>query len=554
MEDNYFETLFNYEPPVDEEQGEFVDVTPIPNFTPKQATQAPMDIDTGMLDKYEGTTFYGQLSRSEVMRMVYFDKDETKITGFNEMEIKKYFSDMNYYYQSDKITGGMTYNPYTKTWATYSAYEALLKLIQTTLENEAPAIRSMLKQKHLIDISNMVVQEVKGKQITSDLFDKGQDEIYLLGLPNAQTYDFRTNEIRDSLKEDYIMARTDIMPIPYDYKNEKNIVSEWFEWLIGDSVKTVEQYIGYAMCRTNKIAQKFMVFTDDKTDTNSKSGGNGKSTMLDVIQMLFSDSMKSTFDLAELTKNDNKFTTSGFYTKQLSVDTDSGATYLKNTNTIKKITGGDNVKAEFKGEKQFTYKSYCKLIFSTNTLPRFGDTSDGFQRRMLPIAFLRDLTSPETPDSKYSKAHFDYNKFTNDKEIMGKFMWKCIQEFRDIWFIDGEEQTQVTIYEADSTKSLLRFWNDDNDQLSEFVENEIEYTGDRGDKINIDMIRKLYNEFCDDLRIREPISARNLPKQLTKSLKHKFEDSNPEYKKVRIGDTTTRGYVGFKFKNATDEK
>lgn len=552
MEDNYFDTLFQYEPPVDD--NEFVDVTPLPNFTPQQATQAPMNIDTEIIDKYNNTTLVGQVNKSEVMRMVQFNKDGDKITGFDEMAMKKYFTDMNYYYQSDKITGGMTYNPYTKTWATYSAYEALLKLIQTTLESEAPAIRSLLKQKHLIDISNMVVQEVKGKQITNDLFDKGQDEIYLLGLPNAKTYDFRTNEIRESEKEDFIMTRTDIMPIPYDYKNEKNIVSEWFEWLVGDSVKTVEQYIGYAMCRTNKVAQKFMVFTDDKTDSNSKSGGNGKSTMLDVIQMLFSDSMKSTFDLAELTKNDNKFTTSGFYTKQLSVDTDSGATYLKNTNTIKKITGGDNVKAEFKGEKQFTYKSYCKLIFSTNTLPRFGDSSDGFQRRMLPIAFLRDLTSPETPDSKYSKEHFDYLKFTNDPEIMGKFMWKCIQEFRDIWFIDGVEQTQATIYEAESTKSLLAFWNNDNDQLSEFVDNELEYTGNKDDKINIEMLRKLYNEFCDELRIKEPVSARNLPKQLTKSLKHKFPNSYPDYKKIRLGGTTTYGFEGFKFKKAPKTK
>ena len=59
---------------------------------------------------------------------------------------------------------------------------------------------------------------------------------------------------------------------------------------------------------------------------------------------------------------------------------------LDQVDEIKKITGEDPVKGEYKGGKSFWFKSYAKLIFSANEMPiNHDEKSDAFYRRMITI-------------------------------------------------------------------------------------------------------------------------------------------------------------------------
>ncbi|MBF0848033.1 DNA primase, partial [Streptococcus danieliae] len=52
------------------------------------------------------------------------------------------------------------------------------------------------------------------------------------------------------------------------------------------------------------------------------------------------------------------------------------STNIKDTSTIKKIASGDSIDAEEKGKPKFSFTPYCKLIFSSNTIPKIGTGDD----------------------------------------------------------------------------------------------------------------------------------------------------------------------------------
>lgn len=547
VNDTYLESLEHLE----EAENELNEFFTNSDFVP----QAPngnnaMEVNEDLQEAYQMSTVIGQLQHSEIGSFINYDDKKGRIVEFYEPLLKSYLVEKGMYYESAELKTGMTYNPEQKTWITENTTESLISLIEKIFVAQTPLLLPNLKQKDFENFAKMVVQETKARYNKDDFMGAESNEQYLVGLPDKMTYDFRDNTIRESVQRDYIIERTTYMPIQHDWKNETNEISEWLEFLVGDSATTIEQYIGYAFSRTNKPCQAFMIMTDDKNDINSKSGGNGKSSVISLIQSMFSRSMQTVFETSDLTDGKNKFAQSQFYTKQLAVDSDMELPYIKNSGALKRLTGGDNVKGEFKGKDAFQFNAYCKIIISTNTLPRFADNTDGFQRRLAPVAFKRNFIDVNSYDAKYSKEHFpNYHSYTKDNELMGKFMWRCIQQYRELWFKDGKEVSEkIDLYQSETSKALLQLWNDDNDSLSEFVEDNFEFTGDENDKINITAIRELYFKYCEDLRIKDPISVKNLPKQLRKSFMHKFENCNPEYKVIKFEGKSTRGFMGFKFK------
>ena len=66
---------------------------------------------------------------------------------------------------------------------------------------------------------------------------------------------------------------------------------------------------------------------------------------------------------------------------------------------IKRLTGGDELSAQFKYGKHFKFRSFAKLLFSANQLPKVNDTSDGFWDRLLIVPMEKRIrtTGAEMP-------------------------------------------------------------------------------------------------------------------------------------------------------------
>ena len=84
----------------------------------------------------------------------------------------------------------------------------------------------------------------------------------------------------------------------------------------------------------------------------------------------------------------NRFAPANLYRKLINVDADLSDKTLKgNTGILKKLTGGDELEAEEKYKKAFSFVNHAKPIFSCNTIPETDDETDAFFRRLIIINF-----------------------------------------------------------------------------------------------------------------------------------------------------------------------
>lgn len=149
--------------------------------------------------------------------------------------------------------------------------------------------------------------------------------------------------------------------------------------------KLLEEVIGYTFYRRNELRKAFILIGDK---------ANGKSTYLDMIKTLLGDENTCALDLNEL---GDRFKTAELFGKLANIGDDIGDEFIPNPAIFKKLTSGDRLNAERKGQDPFDYNSYAKLLFSANNIPRIKDKSGAVLDRLIIIPFNATF-SPNDPD------------------------------------------------------------------------------------------------------------------------------------------------------------
>ena len=149
----------------------------------------------------------------------------------------------------------------------------------------------------------------------------------------------------------------------------------------------LEETVGYCMYRRNELG-KAVILTGE--------GSNGKSTYLKMIQAVLGDDNISALDLKEI---GDRFSTVMIYQKLANIGDDISGEYIPDTAVFRKVVTGDTITAEQKGQPKFEFKPYCKLIFSSNNIPRLGKGNDfsAVKRRLIIIPFNAKF-SKDDPD------------------------------------------------------------------------------------------------------------------------------------------------------------
>lgn len=114
-------------------------------------------------------------------------------------------------------------------------------------------------------------------------------------------------------------------------------------------------------------------------------GRNGKSTYQTFIERLVGKNNITTANLKKLVKE--RFEAWRLYKKLVCLMGEIDFGILKDTDTFKRLTGGDNMDFESKGKDGITARTYAKLIIACNQLPESFDKSEGYFRRWLIIDF-----------------------------------------------------------------------------------------------------------------------------------------------------------------------
>lgn len=286
-------------------------------------------------------------------------------------------------------------------------------------------------------------------------------------------YDFETNTIAEPLMEDYHTVQLPYNLVP---TNERTIVEDWLEWIVGESLQTVMELIGYCFYRDYRFAT-VAYFINASTQ---ESGSNGKSMFLEYLtHVLGGNDNVSSVSLADLTNGKNQFIASNLEHKLANIEKDSGLKYISDTGKIKTLTGNDTFTVERKNENAHQMKNYAKMMFSSNALPDFSDDSFGMKRRLIIVPFVKDFK-----DGKHSEEKEFYNSQRNEREdynreTIGKFVWNCLQAFRSI-LTDKERRNQNNpFYVSDNASREKEQYIHDNDIALRFLsDNNLKITKD----------------------------------------------------------------------------
>jgi putative DNA primase/helicase len=173
------------------------------------------------------------------------------------------------------------------------------------------------------------------------------------------------------------------------------------EVIADEDIETVLDFLAYSLWRAFPF-HKYMFFNG--------SGRNGKGTMLELVKRLLGQENVSGESLERILET--RFAAAELYGKLANIDADLSKEALKHIGTLKKLTGGDNIPAERKFERPFSFVNYAKLWFSANEMPITPDETDAFFARLIivnfPNQFLGDKADP-----------FLINKLATDDELSG---------------------------------------------------------------------------------------------------------------------------------------
>lgn len=161
-------------------------------------------------------------------------------------------------------------------------------------------------------------------------------------------------------------------------------------------------YAGYCMTVDTSL-QKFMVIIGYP--------GSGKSTAINMLVDMVGKENVSSITLQDLNE---RFMPTELLGKLLNACADLPKKALEQVDAIKRITGEDMVKGEYKGGKIFTFYSYAKLIYSANEMPvNLDEKSEAFYRRLLSI------------EVKQKGPHIQNLKQELEKDMPG-FIHECV--------------------------------------------------------------------------------------------------------------------------------
>lgn len=167
----------------------------------------------------------------------------------------------------------------------------------------------------------------------------------------------------------------------YNSNSRSYIVDKFLEDVFpSDALNLVEELLGYILLPTTKYQVAFMLLG---------KGKNGKSTFLKLVAALLGKDNVSHVALHNF--SENRFAVAELSGKLLNDYHDLPSKALENSDIFKAIVSGDTVQVERKFGHPFNLKTYARLIFSCNELPRSDDNTYAFFRRWKVVPFFKSF-------------------------------------------------------------------------------------------------------------------------------------------------------------------
>ncbi|NLI90549.1 MAG: DNA primase [Epulopiscium sp.] len=296
---------------------------------------------------------------------IYFDKAYKVSPPLLAKHIRE---NLDYIFVKDSATGGILRYVYEDGCYRLYTSEMLKGVIKSYITSFDEGILRMGD-----------VNEVY-QNLTTDLVFKTHDELN----PDEDIINFENCILRlsdmETLPHSPDILSTIQIPCNWTDSKEPTPIFDNFISTLTNGDKEIEnlllEFIGVAISNVKGHRMKKTLFMVGAGDT-------GKSQLKSLTEKLLG---KGNFTSTDLKEIEARFGTANIYNKRLAGSSDMSFLTVNELSTLKKLTGGDSVFAEFKGQNGFEFIYEGLLWFCMNKLPKFsGDDGEWVYNRIIQI-------------------------------------------------------------------------------------------------------------------------------------------------------------------------
>ena len=357
--------------------------------------------------------------------------------------------------------------------------------------------------------SDPVPESCQGKFLSSFKSGKWLEwKRYLKSLPNKWTQ-LDTTVIfsnTETTKEDYCSQKLPYALEPGDMSAYDEIISTLYS---PSDREKIEWAIGAIISGDSKTIQKFLVLYG--------SAGTGKSTVLNIVEKIFSGYCKS-FEASALTNRDNRFAFEAFRMNPLvAIQHDGDLSKIEDNTKLNSLISHEKIIMEEKNVKHYEMAFHSFLMMGTNTPVRITDAKSGIIRRLIDVNPSGNRLPFDRYQALMARVEFE----------LGAIAYHCLEVYKARG--KGYYDTYVPV-------SMISATND----FFDFVEYHYEDYKE-ADMITLDTAWRQYKDYVEFANIPYGLSHRKFKEEL----KNYFRDFDD---KAAVGDETySKLYSGFKF-------
>lgn len=316
-------------------------------------------------------------------------------------------------------------------------------------------------------------------------------------------------------KNDYASKK---LPYPLEYGD----ISA-YEQIIGtlyseEERRKIEWAIGAVVSGDSRHIQKFMVLYG--------SAGTGKSTILNIIQMLF-EGYYSVFDAKALGSSSNSFALEAFKANPLvAIQHDGDLSHIEDNTRLNSLVSHELMTVNEKFKSTYSNQFKCFLFMGTNKPVRITDAKSGLIRRLIDVSPSGNKLSYAEYNSAMKKIEFE----------LGAIASHC----RDVYL------ENKNLYDNYIPTAMLGASND----FYNFVIDNY-YIFEKDNSTTLKSAWAMYKDYCEDAKVAYPMSQRAFKEEL-KNYFYEFEERHAMDDNSRVRNY----YYGFrkeKFEPSEDE-